>query len=306
MSKPDDWYPHYIADYAADTMHLTTVQHGAYRLLMDAYWRNQGPLEGDDEALAAITRLPLKEWRKMRPTIARFFQIDGAWSHKRIEKELTKARQISEQKANAGRASAEAKRQRRVNGGSTPVSTALPTAEQRDGDGAATGTSTAGQPLIPHTSQAAPSGAAGDAALARRSAKVSEDLKAIFGTDENRTPGWAVLAEISGWLMAGADPDLDILPTARSMAQRFAGKRPPGSPSYLTNAVMEALAKRRGIVSAAPALVPIDSEREAAAQRLNVAMDGWIARGREGPMPKLEDFLRDPLEIPEFMRRKSA
>lgn len=298
MSKPDDWYPHYIADYAADTMHLTTVQHGAYRLLMDAYWRNQGPLDDDDDALAAITRLPLRDWRKMRPAIARFFQIDGSWSHKRIERELAKARHNSEQKSKAGKASAAAKQQQKVNGSSTAVATEDPTERQRQPNGAAT----------PHSSPsyAAPSGAASDAATpAKRANAVRLALCEVFETDENRTPGWAVFGPISAWLEAGADPELDILPTARAMASRFAGKRPPASPAYLTNAVMEALQARRGIAAKAPALVVVDPAKEAAAQRFNAAMDAWIAGGRQGPMPVREPA-SDPLDIPKFLDRRTA
>ncbi len=92
--NPVEFYmPIVIEKYLADTMHLTTVLHGAYFLLLVAYWRNGGPLRDDDEELAAITRASAAEWRKMRPRLARFFEVkSGFWRQKRADMELERAR----------------------------------------------------------------------------------------------------------------------------------------------------------------------------------------------------------------------
>lgn len=89
--KTDIWMPLYIGDYLADTMRLSTEQHGAYILMLMEYWRS-GPLPDDDEELAAMTKLPLSQWRKHRKKLVRFFAIqEGYWRHKRVDEELAAA-----------------------------------------------------------------------------------------------------------------------------------------------------------------------------------------------------------------------
>lgn len=89
-SKP--WMPLYVADYRADTAHLSAAEHGAYLLLIMHYWQT-GSLPIDDEPLARIACMKPAEWRKARLTIAAFFTAE--WKHKRIDAELAKATEIS-------------------------------------------------------------------------------------------------------------------------------------------------------------------------------------------------------------------
>lgn len=98
MSRP--WMPFYVADYLADTGHLTTTQHGAYLLLIMHYWRTGG-LPPEDVKLAKITRLPLKTWSEViRPNVEPLFQ--EGWKHKRIEHELKRQEGIQAKRALAG------------------------------------------------------------------------------------------------------------------------------------------------------------------------------------------------------------
>lgn len=97
-AKTDVWMPLYIADYLADTSRLTTVQHGAYLLLIMDYWRN-GSLPDDDAILAQITRMQPDAWSIARASISKFFSIEnGQWLHGRIEAEIEKAG-VNSQKA---------------------------------------------------------------------------------------------------------------------------------------------------------------------------------------------------------------
>jgi uncharacterized protein YdaU (DUF1376 family) len=92
--------PVFIGDYLADTMHLSTEQHGAYLLLLFHLWR-RGTLPDDDGALAQITGLSRNTWSQARPVLAEFFQIqDGLWRHGRVERERIRvtAKQLSNSK----------------------------------------------------------------------------------------------------------------------------------------------------------------------------------------------------------------
>jgi uncharacterized protein YdaU (DUF1376 family) len=93
------WMPMYWGDYLADTQHLTTLQHGAYCLLIAHYWQN-GSLPSDEQAIARISRLSRGEWNSNGRAIAKLF-LPG-WKHKRIDNELEKLRVLSEKRAMAG------------------------------------------------------------------------------------------------------------------------------------------------------------------------------------------------------------
>jgi uncharacterized protein YdaU (DUF1376 family) len=100
--KADIWMPVYIGDYLADTMHLSTEQHGAYLLLLFHLWR-RGILQDDDVVLAQITGLPIRAWSICRAVLAEFFDIrDGLWHHGRVERE--RSRTAAKQQSNASRA----------------------------------------------------------------------------------------------------------------------------------------------------------------------------------------------------------
>ncbi|MFT9441052.1 MAG: DUF1376 domain-containing protein [Acetobacter papayae] len=103
MSKIKTWMPVYIGDYLADTMRLSTLQHGAYFLLMMEYWR-QGPLPDDMDELSAIARADRKVWDKsIWPTLKRFFSKgeDGLLHQKRADIELERVQSISNKRREA-------------------------------------------------------------------------------------------------------------------------------------------------------------------------------------------------------------
>lgn len=86
------WMPLYVADYLADTGHLSALEHGAYMLLIMHYWQ-KGGLPDDDRRLAQICRMSAEEFDAHREVLADFF-ADG-WTHPRIEEELEAANEIA-------------------------------------------------------------------------------------------------------------------------------------------------------------------------------------------------------------------
>jgi uncharacterized protein YdaU (DUF1376 family) len=107
MSQFDHWMRFNVGDYLADTMHLTTFQHGIYVLLIMHYFKHGG-LPNDDAALRRIAKVPnVLLWRnESGPVLAMFKAHGDALRHSRIDAERERARAISEVKSAAGRVGA--------------------------------------------------------------------------------------------------------------------------------------------------------------------------------------------------------
>ena len=117
----------YVADYLADTMHLTTEEHGAYLLIIFNYWQTGKPIPKN--RLARIARLSNDRWSSVELSLSEFFNDTGTeWQHTRIDMDLESVNGSLSQKSAAGKASAEARKrkkaeeaQRNVNETSTTV-----------------------------------------------------------------------------------------------------------------------------------------------------------------------------------------
>jgi uncharacterized protein YdaU (DUF1376 family) len=93
----------YVSDFVGDTLSLSTEQIGAYMLLLMAMWNAGGRLPDDDAKLARVARLSVKRWRAIGPDLLIFFVREaGEIGHKRLTRELHKARGKSEARAAAG------------------------------------------------------------------------------------------------------------------------------------------------------------------------------------------------------------
>lgn len=99
--------PMYIGDYLRDTRHLSTIEHGAYFLLIMDAWTHGGLLPGDEKRLARIAGMSPKEWAASRDALLDFFTFtpDG-YRHGRVDEELARANALNAQRSEAGKASA--------------------------------------------------------------------------------------------------------------------------------------------------------------------------------------------------------
>jgi uncharacterized protein YdaU (DUF1376 family) len=92
--------------YLADTRHLTTLEHGAYLLLiMEAWRRPHCDLPDDDRILARMAGLPADEWAEVRDIVMGFWDLDKrrkTWRQKKLTSErdyVTKKRKSQQDKA---------------------------------------------------------------------------------------------------------------------------------------------------------------------------------------------------------------
>ncbi|HHH1633199.1 TPA: YdaU family protein [Yersinia enterocolitica] len=99
----------YIADYLADTMHLSTEEHGAYLLIMFNYWQTGKAIP--KVRLAKIARLSNERWISIESSLNEFFIDNGIeWIHDRIEHDLAFVHSQQKQRSDAGKASAKARK----------------------------------------------------------------------------------------------------------------------------------------------------------------------------------------------------
>ena len=85
------YYQHHIGDYRRDTGHLSLLEHGIYRQLLDRYYITENPL--DANAMRLVCVRTTDECEAYARVLADFFvERDGLYFHKRCEHEIDKFR----------------------------------------------------------------------------------------------------------------------------------------------------------------------------------------------------------------------
>jgi uncharacterized protein YdaU (DUF1376 family) len=224
--KKRPWLPLYVADYLRDTSHLRAAESGAYLHLIMAYWVNGG-LPDDDRQLATIAKVTDREWKKMRPTLEKFFG-SGFTSHKRIDLEIWKAAEISEANSSKARDAANARWHpssmpeacSEHPSSNAPVCTLHSTHIDDDDD-----------------EQPAP-------LVSEEANRLSDEIAKVCGHDlKFLPPSWlGAPYRVQTWIANGWPPEVVLASCREQMARKRDG--PPGSVQYFEKGIAGAIAKQ--------------------------------------------------------------
>ena len=84
------YYQHNIGDYRRDTTHLSLLEHGVYRQLLDMYYLSETNIPEETEVV--YRRLCAKtedEKKAVDSVLYEFFKLENGWSQKRCDDEIS-------------------------------------------------------------------------------------------------------------------------------------------------------------------------------------------------------------------------
>lgn len=90
-----NYYEHHIGDYLKDTAHLSLLEHGVYRRLLDVYYTRESGIP-DDQAARLIGARSKEEREALSAVLAEFFSLrDGTHWQGRTDREIERFRRKS-------------------------------------------------------------------------------------------------------------------------------------------------------------------------------------------------------------------
>ena len=98
------YYKFNIADYRKDTGHLSTIEHGIYRQLIDWYYLEEQPIPEETQVVIRRLRLGSDEVNFLQNILSDFFVLGKkGYTHKRIEVEIKDYQEQVEKNKNNGK-----------------------------------------------------------------------------------------------------------------------------------------------------------------------------------------------------------
>jgi len=237
--------------YLADTRHLDAQRHGAYLLLLMEAWRRPNcTLPNNEIMLAKLAACTPEQWAEIRDDVMAFWTLDGRsqeWRQKGLTKERAFVRSKSDKQRD--RISKRWKTNKKDDTAvvpqgipdryrsdtPTPTPTVSDTSLRSASDGIA-----APQNRPPETPEKTPEKSPSAKAELDR---ITDLCSAAANLGPNPHPNFIIIAPILSWLKAGADLDMDIIPTIRALSAR-PGVTPRGW-NYFSEAVMRSFAIRQ-------------------------------------------------------------
>ncbi|WP_287372451.1 YdaU family protein [Prosthecochloris sp.] len=109
------YYKHHIGDFDQSTRHLTRIERSIYRDLIELYYDTEKPLPLDLNYLCRkIIARSDEERTSVQQVLNEFFtKVPDGWYHDRCEEEIETYHNNQSKRSEAGKASAEARKQRK-------------------------------------------------------------------------------------------------------------------------------------------------------------------------------------------------
>ena len=108
------YYQHHIGDFIKATARLTDTQSMAYLRLLWMYYDSEKPLKPDSKVLAFQIGATVEETELLLESF--FWLAENGWHHTRCDQEIAEYRAFLDKKSNAGKASAERRKNNRSTG----------------------------------------------------------------------------------------------------------------------------------------------------------------------------------------------
>ena len=108
------YYQHHIGDFIKATARLSDTQSMAYLRLLWMYYDSEKPLKPDTKVLAFQIGATVEETELLLESF--FWLAENGWHHTRCDQEIAEYRSFLDKKSNAGKASAERRKNTRSTG----------------------------------------------------------------------------------------------------------------------------------------------------------------------------------------------
>jgi len=97
------YYTHNIGDYRRDTSHLTLLEHGVYRQVLDQYYLNEKPIDLDTTKLERILNIKTEEEKNALANVLQdfFVKTKNHYVHKRCDIAIEEYQSKSEKASKA-------------------------------------------------------------------------------------------------------------------------------------------------------------------------------------------------------------